>query len=142
MQLFSALEGSHRDNPLKDLSVGRDTGQGLISGTFPGRSGRLATMEVYLLGREFTICTDHQALKHLQRMKNSNSRLTRWALAIQPFLFDIVHKPGLDNTNADGLSHQDWDEDIYIAPEGVGTERDNFSPEEGEGSVGREPSSN
>ena len=39
--LFSALEGSHRDNPLKDLSVGRDAGQGLISGTFPGR---LATM--------------------------------------------------------------------------------------------------
>ena len=102
----------------------------------------LKNFEVYLLGREFTICTDHQALKHLQRMKNSNSRLTRWALAIQPFLFDIVHKPGLDNTNADGLSRQDWDEDIYIAPEGVGTERDNFSPEEGEGSVGREPSSN
>ena len=51
---------------------------------------------------------------------------------------------GLDNTNADVLSRQAWDEDIYIAPdrEGVGTERDNFSPEEGEGSVGREPSSN
>ena len=46
MQLFSALEGSNRDTPLKDLSVGRDTGQGLISGTFPGRSGRLATMGV------------------------------------------------------------------------------------------------
>ena len=46
MQLFFALEGSHRDNPLKDLSVGRDTGQGLISGTFPGRSGRLATMDI------------------------------------------------------------------------------------------------
>ena len=44
---------------------------------------------------------------------------------------------GLDNTNADVLSRQAWDEDIYIAPdrEGVGTERDNFSPEEGEGSV-------
>ena len=50
----------------------------------------------------------------------------------------------LDNTNADVLSRQAWDEDIYIAPdrEGVGTERDDFSPEEGEGSVGREPSSN
>ena len=46
VQLLSALEGSHRDNLLKDLSVGRDTGQGLISGTFPGRSGRLATMHV------------------------------------------------------------------------------------------------
>ena len=46
MQLFSALimKGSHRDSPLKDLSVGRDAGQGLISGTFPCRSGRLATM--------------------------------------------------------------------------------------------------
>ena len=26
MQLFSALEGSHQDNPLKDLSVGGETG--------------------------------------------------------------------------------------------------------------------
>ncbi len=74
----------------------------------------LKHFEVYLLGREFTICTDHQALKFLQRMKNNNSRLTRWALAIQPF---IVHKPGLDNTNADGLSHQAWNEDTTPAEE-------------------------
>ena len=71
----------------------------------------LKHFEVYLLGQEFTICTDHKALKFLQRMKNNNSRLTRWALAIQPFQYVIIHKPGLDNTNADGLSRQAWDEE-------------------------------
>ena len=72
----------------------------------------LKHFEVYLIGQEFTISTDHQALKYLQNMKNSNSRLTRWALAIQPFQFVIVHKSGLDNTNADGLSRQAWEEDM------------------------------
>ena len=28
VSISSALEGSHQDNPLKDLSVGQDTGQG------------------------------------------------------------------------------------------------------------------
>ncbi len=70
------------------------------------------------LYQEFTICTDHQALKFLQSMKNSNSRLTRWALAIQPFQFVIVHKPGLDNTNADRLSRQAWEEEDAVQDEG------------------------
>ena len=50
VQLFSALEGSHRENPWKDLSVGQDLGEGLISGTFRGRSGWLATMHVFPTG--------------------------------------------------------------------------------------------
>ena len=58
----------------------------------------------YLYGQSFTVETDHQPLSWLYRMKNTNSRLIRWALALQPFNFSLKHRKGVDNANADGLS--------------------------------------
>ena len=37
-------------------------------------------------------------------MKDSHSRLARWALALQPYQFTIVNRAGTANANADGLS--------------------------------------
>ena len=48
--------------------------------------------------------TDHQPLSWLHRMKNSNARLTRWALAIQPCQFEVKHHRDQENGNTDGLS--------------------------------------
>jgi hypothetical protein len=64
----------------------------------------LKLFHVYLYGQAFTIETDHQPLSWLQRMKDSNARLTRWSLLIQPYRFDIKYRKGGDNKNADGLS--------------------------------------
>jgi phospholipid-translocating ATPase len=64
----------------------------------------LKHFSVYLLGTHFTVLTDHQALQYLATMRNSNGRLSRWVLSLQPFSFDIFHKPGILNDNADGLS--------------------------------------
>ena len=66
--------------------------------------------DVHLVGRPFEIVTDHRALQYLSTMRNSNPRLTRWALALQPFEFVVKHKPGLQHGNADGLSRQAWSE--------------------------------
>ena len=63
---------------------------------------------VYLVGRHFTVETDHRALRFLNAMHNSNARLTRWAMATQQFSFDVCYRPGSDNGNADGLSRQPW----------------------------------
>ena len=71
----------------------------------------LKHFDVHLVGRQFEIITDHRALKYLNTMKNSNPRLTRWSLAIQPFSFVVKHKSELLNSNADGLSRQAWDEE-------------------------------
>ncbi len=60
--------------------------------------------ETYLYGQEFTLFTDHNPLTWLHTMKNSNSRLTRWALALQDAKFKIHHRPGSQHKNADGLS--------------------------------------
>ena len=64
----------------------------------------LKFFHVYLYGQSFVIQTDHQPLAWLQRMRNTNSRLTRWALAVQPYCLTMVHRPGKNNGNADGLS--------------------------------------
>ena len=59
---------------------------------------------IYLLGRPFTIQTDHRALVWLDRLKENNPRLTRWSLALQPYQFQVVHRAGRANSNADALS--------------------------------------
>ena len=64
----------------------------------------LKFFNTYLYGQNFTIETDHQPLAWLHRMRSSNSRLTRWALAIQPYYFKMKHRRGKENGNADGLS--------------------------------------
>ena len=45
---------------------------------------KLAThaFRVYLLGKPFTVQTDHHALEWLDRLKEDNTRLTRWSLAV------------------------------------------------------------
>ncbi len=62
------------------------------------------SLRYYLLGREFTLQTDHRALKWMQTMQNSNARILRWCLALQPYKFTIEHCPGKKNLIADYLS--------------------------------------
>ncbi|XP_034565107.1 uncharacterized protein LOC117830889 isoform X4 [Notolabrus celidotus] len=64
----------------------------------------LDSFRYYLLGREFTLETDHRALQWMQRMRDTNGRITRWYLALQPFRFSIQHIPGRANLTADYLS--------------------------------------
>ncbi len=62
------------------------------------------TLRYYLLGREFTLCSDHAPLQWLHRMKDTNARITRLYLALQPFKFKVVHRPGVQMAVADFLS--------------------------------------
>ncbi len=62
------------------------------------------TLRYYLLGREFTLCSDHAPLQWLHRMKDTNAQITRWYLALQPFKFKVIHRPGTQMTVADFLS--------------------------------------
>ena len=67
---------------------------------------KLAThaFRVYLLGRPFIIQTDHRSLKWLDQLKDTNSRLTRWSLALQPYCYTVEYRSGASNGNADALS--------------------------------------
>lgn len=58
----------------------------------------------YLLGKKFLIRTDHASLTWLRNLKDAEGQLARWILSLQEFDFDIVHRPGNNHGNADGLS--------------------------------------
>ena len=58
----------------------------------------------YLYGRKFIVNTDHQALKWLKTHKNPTSRIHRWVMHLLEYDFDVVHRSGTSNSNADGLS--------------------------------------
>ena len=83
----------------------------------------LQHFQPYLLGRMFYIQTDHRALVYIERMRNTNGRLMRWALALQPFSYTVVYRPGSQNANADALSRQSWIDDV-TPPEGGGSVRE------------------
>ena len=58
---------------------------------------------VYLLGF-FIVRTDHRALVWLHRMKDTSSKLLRWAMFLQEYQFLIVYGKGEANVVADALS--------------------------------------
>ncbi|XP_026116332.1 uncharacterized protein LOC113094960 [Carassius auratus] len=61
-------------------------------------------LRYYLLGRTFTLITDHAPLQWMARAKDTNARITRWFLALQDFHFRVQHRAGAAHGNADGLS--------------------------------------
>ena len=71
---------------------------------------------IHLLGKPFTVVTDHRALAALHTPNKLNRRLMRWALALQAYNFKVQNRPGSKYQNADGLSRQSW-------PDGGDTEK-------------------
>ena len=65
----------------------------------------LDKLRYYLLGREFTLVTDHAPLKWMASTKNA--RVTRWFLALQDYRFQVDHRPGREHGNADALSRRE-----------------------------------
>ena len=68
----------------------------------------------YLLGRAFTLMTDHTPLQWLSAQK-MEGLLCRWALAMQEQSFDIVYRKGTENTNADSLSRNPVSDSQVVA---------------------------
>lgn len=58
----------------------------------------------YLYGKKFFIYTDHRPLIWLRSLKDPSSKLTRWRLRLQDYDYEMIHKDGKQNTNADALS--------------------------------------
>ena len=58
---------------------------------------------VYLLGKEFTLVTDHSALRWLHSVE-PKGRLARWVMQLQEYSFNVTHRAGIANGNADALS--------------------------------------
>uniref|UniRef100_A0A146LKA7 RNA-directed DNA polymerase n=1 Tax=Lygus hesperus TaxID=30085 RepID=A0A146LKA7_LYGHE len=59
---------------------------------------------MYLEGCHFTVITDHHALRWLKELKDPNPRLTRWALKLQSYDYEIEYRKGSLNKVPDALS--------------------------------------
>ena len=64
----------------------------------------IAHFRCYLYGSEFLLVTDHQPLRWLMESDKLTGKLAQWALMLQEYDFKVVHRAGLVNMDADGLS--------------------------------------
>ena len=60
----------------------------------------------YLLYRDFTLYSDHDALRFLHSQKKLSARHGRWTEFLQEYTFSLHHRPGRDNKVADALSRR------------------------------------
>ncbi|XP_076546690.1 uncharacterized protein LOC143305763 [Osmia lignaria lignaria] len=58
----------------------------------------------YLYGTKFTLVTDHRPLVWLHSVKDPTSRLMKWRLRLLEYEYQVIHKAGKTNKNADALS--------------------------------------
>ena len=58
----------------------------------------------YLMTRHFTVITDHSALKSLRTVVNPTGRRARWIMKLQQYDFEVQHRSGRSNRNADAMS--------------------------------------
>ena len=60
----------------------------------------------YLLGKKFTVRTDHSSLTWLMNFKEPQGQLARWLEELSQYDMVVVHRPGRKHANADALSRQ------------------------------------
>ena len=101
-----ALRKSERNYPVTELE-----GLAIIEG--------IKAYHPYIANSHFTIITDHIALKYLMNVKADTGRIARWALALQGYDFNVIHRKGLVNRNADALSRREYDieEELVTTPD-------------------------
>nr|CAI5840394.1 unnamed protein product [Callosobruchus analis] len=58
----------------------------------------------YIEGTHFKVITDHYSLKWLQSIKDPVGRIARWAVRLQQYDFDVVHRKGKEHAVPDTLS--------------------------------------
>ncbi len=72
----------------------------------------LETWESYLTGVPCEVVTDNRAVAHILNTKKSpNNRIARWAMKLSTYPnVKLIHRPGKEHSNADGLSRFPFDE--------------------------------
>jgi uncharacterized protein YkuJ len=66
----------------------------------------------FLIERRFRIITDHAALKGMVNMKIPKGRRATWVMELQQYDFEVIHRGGKENKNADAMSILKFEENI------------------------------
>jgi hypothetical protein len=70
----------------------------------------------YLEGADFTVRTDHHALRRVMNLSDAQGRLARWRLRLAEFTFKVEYHPGVAHRAADAMSrlpHQAVPSDLF-----------------------------
>lgn len=67
----------------------------------------------YLLGRHFTIKTDHHSLKYLLEKRITTPSQQKWLVKLLGYDYTISYKKGKENTVADALSRREDSVELY-----------------------------
>lgn len=105
--VLSQLDENGCDHPVIYLSrklIDREVNYPTVEKECLGIVWAVQQLRYYLLGRTFTIQTDHAPLTWLERVKTKNQKLLRWSLTLQEYSYILEHRSGKLNDNADGLS--------------------------------------
>ena len=70
----------------------------------------------YLYGTQYTLVNDHKPLLWLPKLKDPSARVTRWKILLREYEYEIVHKAGKINMNADALSRNPVSTQPEIVP--------------------------
>ncbi|MCG8112852.1 MAG: RNase H-like domain-containing protein [Candidatus Thiodiazotropha taylori] len=77
------------------------------------------TFKQYLLGRQFTIRSDHSSLRWLISFKNPEGQIARWIEVLSHFDYKLEHRNGARHGNADGLSRISCDPEACQCYDGI-----------------------
>eukprot|EP00731_Ephydatia_muelleri_P033930 Em0042g9a len=97
------------DTDASDVGIGAVLSQVSDCGServiaYASRSLTRPVQRQYLLGREFTLRTDHGSLVWIRNFKEPEGQLARWLERLQEYNLPVVHRQGLRHCNADALS--------------------------------------
>ena len=110
--LGAVLSQEQNDSEKMIAACGRKTTK--FEQNYPSTKGELCAFvyalkkfEHILLFKKFIWHTDSGSLKYLQTMKDPKGIWFRWLTWIQQFNFEIRHRPGKENSNADAISRSE-----------------------------------
>ena len=58
----------------------------------------------FLLGREFTVFSDHKPLQFIFNSNNTSAKVLRWKMQLQEFNFKVIYCSRKDNTESDCIT--------------------------------------
>jgi hypothetical protein len=66
----------------------------------------LRKFHCYIFGQQIQIRTDNAAVSWMKNLKNPSGQTARWLQEIENYDLDVIHRPGIRNSNADALSRK------------------------------------